>query len=362
MASFYQATVMKELISRKLLLHRKELVGVGVGFADPKNPRKGAAVLIYMHKAKAAATKAIRRTIENLMKTKQWKVPIRSIQTGPAVANANTSQNPRGRYRPIPGGVSIGTTGLTGTAGLTVVNSPNPRQLYILSNNHVLNRTNSTAFSPTYQPGPADAPIQNNQIGRLDRFIRIRPEGQGENLVDAATAIPFSNSLLSPRYLGVGVVPGHQLSYRVGDRFKKMGRTTGFVTGVVESINTDVRVSYGNYGFSALFRRQTIIRSDRGTAISQPGDSGSVWLNASTNYATAVNYASLTGNGGTRAVCYPIHWFMQAFNTRVAIPASSARGLVKKVNYKRNFAYVRPLSKEDLRRIKVVKVKGKRVP
>src|SRR5690606_15414356 len=97
---------------------------------------------------------------------------------------------------------------------------------------------------------------------------------------------------------------------------KKVGQTTGFRHGVVESVNTDVLVDYGKLGV-IRFENQTIIRGKR--PISLPGDSGSVWLRRSDNYAAAVNYAGT--DDGRLSVAFPIHWAMRAFRTRVSRPA-----------------------------------------
>lgn len=353
MATFYQATQMKELLSRKML-NRKGVVGIGVGYVNPQKPKQGAAVIVYAHKN----AQSLIKNMKVLLSSKNMSIPIRHIPANQAIANAAISQNPRARYRPVPGAVSIGSN-VTGTAGLVVVNFPNPRQLYLLSNNHVLNINNTAGFSPTIQPGPADGgTLANDRMGRLDRFVPIRPLGAGANFIDAATAIPFNNNLLNPVYLGVGVVPGHQSTYRVGDRFKKVGRTTAFVTGVVESVNTDVNIFYSNYNFTANFRNQTIVKSGGSFPVSLPGDSGSVWLNANTNWATAVNYGSISGQGGIRSISYPIQWFMQAFSTRVAIPAGTG-GEVKKAGKITSYAYARPLTKKQLSTIRVVSVKKK---
>lgn len=353
MATFYQATQMKELLSRKML-SRTGVLGIGVGYANPRKPKQGAAVIVYAPKN----AQSVIQNMNALISSKNMSVPIRHIPASKAVANAAISQNPRARYRPVPGAVSIGSN-VTGTAGLVVINFPNPSQLYLFSNSHVLNINNRAAFSPTIQPGPADGgTLANDRIGRLDRFVPIRPLGTGINFIDAATSIPSNNNLLNPVYLGVGVVPGHQSTYRVGDRFKKVGRTTAFVTGVVESVNTDINIFYSNYNFTAIFRNQTIVRSEGSYPVSLPGDSGSVWLNASTNWATAVNYGSINAQGGTRSISFPIQWFMQAFNTRVAIPAGRGGG-VKKAGKLTSYAYARPLSQKELKTIRVVSVNKK---
>jgi hypothetical protein len=90
-------------------------------------------------------------------------------------------------------------------------------------------------------------------------------------------------------------------TYRLGERFKKVGRTTGFVTGTVESVNTDIQVDYGTFGGLGTinFKNEIVVVGTK--PVSLPGDSGSVWLTASDNYAAALNFAAPAS--GLRSIC-----------------------------------------------------------
>ncbi|MCG7408231.1 S1 family peptidase [Paenibacillus sp. ACRRX] len=360
MASFHEAYKAKTRLA-PAYLKKKGIVGIGVGYVNPAKPSKGASVIVYTAKASAAAKLSIPSAVTTSSGGSSVSVPIRVIVSGHIKANKATISQLRDRIRPVPAGYSVGypsipgSGGVSGTAGLIVINNPQRNQLLICSNNHVLNRNNTAGFSETVQPGAADGGnTVTDRIGRLERFIRLQPNAT--NFLDAATSIPLSNSLLNPRYAGVGVIPGHLLTYRVGERFKKSGRTTGFVRGTVESVNSDFNVDYGTYGGlgTILFRNQTVVLGS--SAVSLPGDSGSVWLRDSDSFAAAVNYAS-TSNG-LRSISYPFNWFAQAFNVLVARPAGST-GRVKGKR-QTSPAYAQPLTARQLSSIKIVRARRAR--
>lgn len=308
------------------MLKKNGVHGVGVGLQDPKRPKRGAAIIVYADplttsassrkKAKSKRTTALPRYLKP-----RSGVPFRIVRSPRFCkrgGNGNGSRFTR-RIRPVIAGYSVGTADSSGTAGLVVSTDPKGHSRLILSNNHVLVNNNTRRFSPTIQPGGADGgTVLKDRIGQLDRFTKLsrhRP-----NYLDAATSRPLRRSLIKPAYAVFGTVPGHVRSYKVGDRLKKVGRTSGVVTGRVESIHTDVQVDYGDYGNlgTITFKDQSIIRGKR--PVSLEGDSGSVWLTRKGNLAAAVNFAG--SENGLLSISYPIEWFMQVFGARVAKPAS----------------------------------------
>lgn len=374
MATFYQATKHVNKVTTQML-KRPEVVGIGVGFANPTKKSLGAGIIVYTKKNVTVAANTSLRTALKKTMNKRGLIPIRVIPIGALSIPRPIKMKSRpflasfrSRHRPVPGGVSIGRinpnfTTSTGTAGINVIN-PTTKQKYILSNNHVLVRDNQFA-ADILQPGPLDGGTSNDKVGTSTRFVPFRTTG---NIMDAAIATPTINSLLNPRYLANAngeliVVPGHLLSYQVGERFKKSGRTTGSVRGEVEAINVSANVTYpgvGTFPFTGL----TIVKSTTGGAVAGGGDSGSVWLRDSDNFAAAVHFAS--GNDKTRSTSFPIDRAMRAFGVRIVIPAASARGkakmgAIKGAPPKRNYAYVQPVTKKHLLSTQVLKaVKAKR--
>ncbi|MEW9701595.1 hypothetical protein [Paenibacillus sp. SI8] len=360
MATFYEAVKHKNRLS-PVLLKRAEIVAVGVGYADPKKPALGASVIVYTEK------KIMSSSLNNLKSTMikaGTSIPVRFVSSGvfkkhdlKAQPNANVSKR---KYRPVSGGVSIGKRemGATGTAGLIVTKN---NRLFVLSNNHVLVKDNSTEFSETVQPGVVDGGVLGRDtIGRAYQFVKLRA-GQ-DNFQDSAIAIPRANRLLNPRYLisstgQLVTVPGHLTSYPVGQKLVKSGRTSGYVTGTVESNNVDVRVSYGGSLGTLLFRNQSVIVGDSG-AVSLPGDSGSVWLRASDRYAAALNFAGT--EDGKRSISNPIDVVLSTYGVRVALPAAGGtfkEGSVKVVPATKQL-YVQPLTMEQHKRTRATLVKS----
>lgn len=230
----------------------------------------------------------------------------------PAIQNIRTDvyatgiiyalQNPKEKFRPAPGGVSVGHHLITaGTLGCLVERGD---KTYILSNNHVLANSNDASVGdPILQPGPHDGgtrPIDH--IASLSEFIRIEFEGESGgcavgrgiagilnglakitgsktrmrvvgktaamNLVDCAIAEPLDPNDVKNEILHIGRV-SDIAEGTLGMSVKKSGRTTGLTEGAIDQIDVTVRVSYGPERV-ATFTDQLLAG-----AMSQGGDSGS---------------------------------------------------------------------------------------
>ncbi|WP_238996512.1 hypothetical protein [Paenibacillus pinistramenti] len=355
MADFRAANRLKERLSKQLL-RQPGVHAVGVGYRHPRKPGKGAAVIVYTGKfSNASASIKPRKTGRKKQHTiryqgKQITVPIRYVHAKRFRVHSSTGQGKyQRRIRPVIAGYSIGTAKGSGTAGLIV--SDKKGNLYVLSNNHVLNRNNTAGYSETLQPGGADGGmVKKDLIGRLYRFVPL--SGKGENYMDAALSLPLRRSLLSPRYAKFGALPGSVRSYKVGDRFKKIGRSSGLVYGTVESINTDVNVSYEDFGGLDVvkFKNQTIVTGKR--PVSLAGDSGSVWLTRRGSYAAAVNFAG--AEDGSLSVAFPVEWALRKFGVKVARPRS-LRSHTKRSATSMKPHYVKPLKAKQNAAIRVIR-------
>ncbi len=210
------------------------------------------------------------------------------------------------RWRPAPGGVSLGHFRITaGTFGSVVRDRASGDRL-ILSNNHVLANSNGAAPGDAIlQAGAADGgQLENDVIGHLERFVTIsfgtepgscelanafaatgnaiaqllgskhrvttiRADPMAVNLVDAAVARPTSDDVILNEILEIGAVDG-TVPATLGMSVRKSGRTTGLTTGQVTVLEATVNVSYG-VGRTAQFENQIVT-----TAMSEGGDSGSL--------------------------------------------------------------------------------------
>ncbi|MHB8170168.1 MAG: hypothetical protein ACYDG6_01290 [Thermincolia bacterium] len=350
MATYYDVFQLKEHIAPSALNDPK-ILGIGVGCAAPGNPKSGPCLYFYTHK-KVPSSLSLPKVLSAKVNGRILSAPVKVIKTSPFKANAQAPSSVfRRRVRPVPAGFSVGLPDLSGTVGLIVINFPQGNQLYVCSNNHVLNKNNTSGFSVTVQPGGADGGHSpRDRIGRLDRFVRLK---KTNNFLDAATSIPLSNSLLSPTYATVGALPGHVASYRVGELFCKVGRTTGPVLGRVDAINVDLKVDYSQI-YPQLgviqFRNQSVIVGRK--PVSLAGDSGSVWLRNRDKFAAAINFAGTVD--GLRSISYPVQWFMQVFRTRVAAPGGGAATALAS-NRSLGYGYTKPLSPGELKKIPLVK-------
>lgn len=243
-------------------------------------------------------------------------VPTDVIETGKINALA---ADPKGKFRPAPGGVSLGHIDITaGTLGCLVKRNG---ETVILSNNHVIaNSNDANVGDPILQPGPVDGGRNpQDRIATLLDFVPIIFPGGGgggggnggggggcgggsciggsaavintvskvfgsknrvqtvsaqmdDNLVDAAIARPLEPSAVEDTILEIGSIQG-SASGTLGMDIKKYGRTTEFTTGTIQQIDVTVDVSYGA-GLVARFTDQLLAGP-----MSQGGDSGSAILN-----------------------------------------------------------------------------------
>ena len=251
------------------------------------------------------------------------------------VGELRAMQARTGRWRPIPGGVSIGHYRITaGTLGCVVRDRRSGDHL-ILSNNHVLADINQgQAGDPILQPGAADGGRgENDTVAVLERFIPIafsvepptcqlaqavaglgnalakavgsrhrlrvvQLDPQATNRVDAALARPLDGVQVLDEILDIGQVAGITPP-RLGMPVRKSGRTTGFTTGTITVLDAALEVNYGQR--VARFDGQIVT-----TPMSQPGDSGSLLVAGDSLLAVGLLFA-----GSSDATIFnPIQWVL----------------------------------------------------
>ena len=224
------------------------------------------------------------------------------VQVGPKIVALAVDRTKK--WRPMPGGVSVGHYNITaGSSGLVVKKRGIP---YTLSNSHVYaNSGNAEIHDPIYQPGPYDGGSSKDTIVYLEafapitffgddstcpfarflawvasglaklfrRYSRFRSYSSLLNKVDCAIARPLEDSDISDEILEIGVPTGFSAAeLQVGDVLKKSGRTTGLNQGTV--IDTEGMANVWYEDRLAMFEDQIIA-----TAMAEGGDSGSGVLN-----------------------------------------------------------------------------------
>jgi len=304
--------------SREHLLGRANVVATGVGYkvtAGQKTPTLciTCSVTEKVRVAALAARDRVPALVDGLptdvIQTGRIRIHPQltsdGLQPAPRRARVHIQQSPTERFRPAPGGVSIGHRDITaGTLGCLVKKKG---KVFILSNNHVLANSNEAKIGdPILQPGPHDGGrLPEDHIANLEAFVTISfvggpsgcPIARGtarvfnalaraagsyarlgaiseqvtENLVDAALARPLDERDVSDQILGIGSIEGWATA-ALGIAVKKSGRTTGLSTGEIQQIDVTVNVQYGA-GRIARFTDQLLAGP-----MSQGGDSGSAVL------------------------------------------------------------------------------------
>jgi len=281
------------------ILSKPHVIGVGTGYKVSNGVRTGELCLVTL----------VRRKMPLAGLSPQEVVP-KSLNGVPTdvieIGDVRALQARTDRWRPAPGGVSIGHYRITaGTLG-AVVHDRDTNERLILSNNHVMANSNDASIGdPILQPGPTDGgttssdvianllrfcPIQFSEepgtcsiassfaelgntlaslLGSKHRVQAFRANPQAANLVDCAVARPVNDGDVLDEILEVGTVSG-TVEAALGMAVRKSGRTTGFTTGEIIVLDATVSVSYG-VGRTASFENQIVTGP-----ISQGGDSGSL--------------------------------------------------------------------------------------
>jgi hypothetical protein len=191
--------------------------------------------------------------------------------------------DPESRIRPVPGGVSGSAMG-NGTLGGWVWDSSDD-SIVILSNAHVFGYA---AGEPILQPASTDGgQLATDRIGEVKRAIDVDPvEGPSPwpldqcNFVDAAIGAATTSELMDLTVLEIGPAVYAIEVAAIDMPIEKSGQTTGHVQGVV--VDVDYAAAYqtplspGNWQTVAYCDLILFEPTQPGTAVSLPGDSGSL--------------------------------------------------------------------------------------
>jgi len=284
----------------KSLMKKPNVVATSLGYKKTNGKKTDQLAIICSVDSKKAKQKLLS---DELVPDQIENIPTDVFVSGMIYAQ----QDPKRRYRPAPGGVSIAHENVTaGTLGCLVKKNG---KLFILSNNHILANSNAAYKGEAIlQPAPYDEgewPL--DRIAELEEFVKIKfiqEESEcsigkssagilntlasftgsktriksikitedDENRVDCALAKPIDQKDVKDEILKIGKITGVAEGI-LGMSVQKSGRTTGLTNGTIDQIDVTVEVSYGS-NKSAIFFDQLIAGS-----MSQGGDSGSAILN-----------------------------------------------------------------------------------
>ena len=171
-----------------------------------------------------------------------------SLTAAPVLADSSASHQVK-QTPPVKMGTSGGSLNdrsaaycCGGTLGSLVTRNG---VLSILSNNHVLARAGSAAVGEdTIQPGLIDTGCNGATSNVVGDFVgNLVPLGTAN--VDAALSTARSGQVDTTGFiLDVGVPCNTTQAAAIGLAVAKSGRTTGYTTGSVQSVNTSVSIQY----------------------------------------------------------------------------------------------------------------------
>lgn len=176
----------------------------------------------------------------------------------------------------------------SGTLGSSVKDANGT--LYILSNNHVLARSNQAALGEDVNhPGMIDQNCgTSGVVADLSKFVTLKfKSGRSVplNTVDAAIAQIRSGAVRTDGFiLDIGTLSANTVGAFVGQAVQKSGRTTGYTVGSVAAVNVTVDVGYSKSCGGAANQVARFVNQIRITpgSFSAGGDSGSLIVEAGT--------------------------------------------------------------------------------
>lgn len=243
----------------ELLLGVKGVTGVGLN----------GSIIVYVEKVTPELRQVIPRQLES--------IPVRIEESGKVVLMALRPMlavyaNRTDRWRPAPGGVSVGHPLATaGTLTSRILDRISGEVIGGLTNNHVGaldwgEKHEGKVSDPFLQPGPYDGGV-DDKFGEVLKWIPVKLEEP--NLVDAMV---FSSAELRKDVLEVGN-PTHSVEPMVGRNVLGSGRTSGVKYGQIFDVNATIKVDGGEGWGECLFEQQIILKP----SMLVPGDSG-MWI------------------------------------------------------------------------------------
>lgn len=183
-------------------------------------------------------------------------------------------------------------------------------RLFVLSNNHVLARTNrGHKHEPITQPGLVDAGCERSRgeaVATLTKRLGIYFGMRARNVADAAIARVLPNQVdPNGNIIGIGTLGTGTVEPFVDLPVKKSGRTTGLTHGAISAVEVSLLVTYnkrcGVGRQTAPFVHQIRISPGNFGSFSQGGDSGSLVVEDTETCPRAVGLLFAGGGGDTFA-------------------------------------------------------------
>jgi hypothetical protein len=321
MASFEQIRRVRDLHESDLLA-LPNVVGVATGQRRVAGTRTEELAIVVYVKEKVPSDRltrgqAIPRSFRLQLDGNEVEVRTDVVQTGEIVPTSDRQPGGtppyNGKRQPMQPGYSIGYSDTSfdyvGTPGVLVVRDADKKG-YILSNTHVLVDRNKNSV-PIRQPSGVDGGLATDRIGQTALFVAL--DSAKTNYMDAAIASIDDYSKVDPMYPVLGSLRGHLDSVGAQWHFRKVGRTTGLTEGRAGDLDATISV---NYSFGTFkFEKQVEVYTWQSPTISEPGDSGSVWVGDDNRPGLLLFAGSTPPNQHCWAT--PIAWVMSTFGLKV---------------------------------------------
>ena len=328
------------------------VIAVGIGFKQTQGEKTDTiSFIVYVQEKKDLNDLTPEQIIpKEIQGVKTDVVKVSSAST------ATTNLPDKSKHRPIKGGIQIGngikdSTGLYhfGTLGcFATLNSDN--SVVGLSNQHVMFAAGGHGESGGTHNGSKMGQPEYYESCCCDcDLIGTIINGVRDGVIDGAICTLNSDVDKVNEIEEIGVVAGAAPSVnvggidtpvRVGDPVKKRGRTTGLMTGTVESINFPITID------GTLFTGQIHVTPDDPTKrFFDHGDSGSVLVNSTNQVAGLLaffpNATGTTDPDGT-GVANKIQEVMTRLSISIptgAFPASGGSGVgtIRRTSFNRPF-------------------------
>lgn len=222
-------------------------------------------------------------------------------------------------------GQSVGDTKRTGSVACILKNTFG--DLFALSNYHVF----PVVGEPAHQPGPADFLYKGGQPNRFGKVHANTVNSLDAAIIKIDAGYPWRN-----------VPPGQTYSIKaavepeIGMICQKVGRTTGFTQGRIESIGF-IRLAYDT-GWQNIYSceiRAVEPGNPDDIEISEGGDSGSLWTLADGS-ALALHFAgegmSQTKPDQERAYGCPMHVILDMWRLSIATQSDDSNDKLNGIN------------------------------
>ena len=299
--------------AKRLALAIDGITGVDFGTAY-KGGRRTRKLAIRFHVAAKFHPAAV--TQSQLLPKKILGYPCDVIQAKYS-PQADQAPNPHSEFDPIRPGISVGNVQrtTTGTLGAIVRDIRSGGGACMLSNWHVLCASTKCApGEPISQPGPFDSGANAARVvGKLIRWANL------SHGYDCAIG-SIDNAVHSmPEPLSISINLARVAEPALHMKVVKSGISSGVTHAVVDGLHGSYKMDYTAFGDTVRFMDGIHLVADQDYLdqdISLDGDSGSVWIDASTSSAVALHFAGEEGLGplADYAVAHPLSRVFEILN------------------------------------------------